>query len=243
VRWLDRRTVTRLVAVALPTLVLATLAVGVLETNLGVPNASIVYLVAVVLAAIVSGTPGAVATAITAFLLYDFFFTQPLYTLTINDPAEWLSVVLLVFVAIVVGQLAALQRSRADQARAREREAVALFRLSRELATRASTDAVLSTLAEILRTEAGMDRVWIALGPDDAAERIAADTDRSASPAIPRVHSVLQRRPGDEPARWVRVHEGVRRADGGGGREAFRVAITAGRDRLGSIWSTRIGAR
>ena len=55
----------------------------------------------------------------------------------------WLSVVLLLFVGVVVGQLAALQRSRAETATQREREARALFAVSRALATRESIDLVL----------------------------------------------------------------------------------------------------
>ena len=51
--------------------------------------------------------------------------------------------VVLLFVGIVVGELAALQRRRTEIAQAREREAVALFRVSRALATRESTPAVL----------------------------------------------------------------------------------------------------
>src|SRR5512146_1954312 len=113
------RAVWRLLAVAVPSLAAATLVVWLLQDVLGVPNPSAVYLVAVVAAAIVSGTLGAVATAIASFVLYNSLFTEPRYTLSMHEPGVWLSVVLLLFVGIVVGQLAALQRSRAEQASAR----------------------------------------------------------------------------------------------------------------------------
>ena len=97
-----------------------------------------------------------------------------------------LSVVLLLFVGIVVGELAALQRSRAEVAQRREREAWALFRVSRALATRDSTKAVLPDIAAILVSETQMTRAWFSLGPDDARERVAADTGSNPPPA-PRV--------------------------------------------------------
>ena len=157
------------------------------------------YLVAVVVCGVASGTWAAVAAAIGAFLVYNFFFTEPLYTFTISDPGGPLSVVLLLFVGIVVGQLAAMQRSRAEVALAREREARAAFGVSRVLATRESTEKALAQIAEVLRAEAGMERVWVAFGAEPARERIAADT----APDRPRRRHPRARppaEPGDEPA-------------------------------------------
>src|SRR5215210_2974568 len=95
------RSLVRLAAVAIPTLALATVVVGYLQDVLGVPNPSAAYLVAVVATAIVSGTAGAIATAVASFLLYNFLFTEPRYTLSMHEPGVWLSVVLLLFVGVV----------------------------------------------------------------------------------------------------------------------------------------------
>jgi hypothetical protein len=59
-RRIDRRRVVIVLAVGISSLAGATLAVWLLETYIGVPNASAVYLVAVVATAIVGGAPGAV---------------------------------------------------------------------------------------------------------------------------------------------------------------------------------------
>jgi two-component system sensor histidine kinase KdpD len=241
VKRLDRRQLGRLAVVAIPSLAGATLVTVFLEDVVGVPNASAVYIVAVVVAAVVGGTAGAIVTAVASFLLYNFFFTEPRYTLTVSDPEAWLSVVLLLFVGIVVGQLAALQRNRADVARAREREARALFKLSRVLATRVSTPVVLPEIAAILAAETTTTRVWISLGPDDAAERVAADTGASEPPSPAGVVSVLQRRPGDEPASWSRVRQptAASRPRKESRFDAFRVRIEAGGSSFGSIWALR----
>ena len=75
----------RVVLVAL-TLVAATAAIALLEHAVGVADASPLYLIAVVLAAALLGTWGAVATSVIAFLVYDFVFTTPRFTFVVADP-------------------------------------------------------------------------------------------------------------------------------------------------------------
>ena len=242
-RGMDRR-VALAVGVAVSSLVAATVGVHFLETSFGVPNASAVYLVAVVATAIVAGAPGAIVASFASFLLYDFFFTFPYYTFTVRDAGEWLSLVVLLFVGIVVGQLAALQRSRAREAQAREREARGLFQVSFALATRESADAVLPTIARLLHDETGLDRVWIALG-EGAQERVVADSGGTGTPHIPPHQQLLRRMPGDEPAEWLRIHQPTpsRMTRIGSGIEAYRVRIEAAGAGLGSIWALRVGSR
>ena len=68
------RAVARMLAAAVPSLAVATLAVAFLQNVAGVPNASAVYLVAVVVTAFVAGTWGGIVAAVASFLLYDFLF-------------------------------------------------------------------------------------------------------------------------------------------------------------------------
>src|SRR4051812_36395140 len=191
----------RLVIVPLLLLAAATVAVAVLEQALGVANASSAYLVAVVLAALLAGPAGAIVTAIGSAAVYNYLFTEPRFTFAIHDAGVLLSVVLLLFVGVTVGELAALQRQRADAATAREREARALFGISRSLATRESMGEALAAILGVIVAEAGLDRAWIGFGADAAAEAVAADSGDGSPPPIPGRHRVLQRAPGDQPAR------------------------------------------
>jgi len=246
----------RLVLVAVPALAAATALVWLLETRFDVLNASPVYLLAVVVTALVSGTVGALLAAVSGILIYDYLFTHPFQTFSISDPAEWLNLILLLFVGLVVGQLTALERSRAVTAEAREREARELFLVSRALATRSSTTAVLAEIAEVVRREAGLRSVWFALGPDDAGERVVAQAGGSGpsgggvpgtvapSVAAGSLQWQLRRMPGDEPARWVRIHNPppvgrIREALDRGEAETYRVRIEASGRTLGTIWATR----
>ena len=233
------RALGRLLAVALPSLAGATVVVWLLQDVLGVPNASSVYIVAVVVCALVTGTAGAIVAAIGAFLAYDFFLVAPRFTFTISNPAEYLSVFLLLFVGVVVGQLVGLERTRTEVARAREREARALFRLSRMLATRDTTLAVLPEISGYLRDETSMERVWISIGADDSSERVAADTAGNGKPATPGTVTVLRRMPGEAPAEWVRVHLPHTKPRPDTPLETYRIRAEAQGARFGSVWALR----
>ncbi len=229
----------RAVLIVLALLAAATLAVAALEHAVGVANASSAYLVAVVLAALLVGTGGAVVTAVGSAALYNFWFTEPRFTFAIHDSGVLLSVVLLLFVGVTVGELAALQRRRADAADAAALEARALFGTSRALATRTSMAEATSAILGSLRAQVGLERAWIATGPDPAAETVLADTGAARPPALPARHRVLQRTPGDEPARWsiVQRPEAGRRT--AGPVDTYRVRIEASGEPLGSLWAER----
>ena len=77
-----------------------------------------------------------------------------------------------------------------------------MFDISFTLASQRDTSAALKPIAALLRDELRATRVWIVVG-----DAIAADTGApDRAPVKPVVHTVLRRRPGDEPAEWVRVH-------------------------------------
>jgi len=235
----DRDAVARFLAVAVPALAGATVAISLLHDVFGVENPSALYLLAVVATAVVSGPWAAAVASFGAFVLYNFFFVEPRYTLTVAHPSELLNLFLLLFAGFVVGQLAARQRARAEDAIARELEARALFGVSRELATRSSTPVALETIAEILRGEGAMDRVWISLG-SGTHERVAADTAAGTPRPDTSLHEVLVRMPGDTPARWTRVHQPSHKpkpAPSGG--DLFRVHMVAADREYGSIWAVR----
>ncbi|HYO41750.1 MAG TPA: ATP-binding protein [Candidatus Limnocylindrales bacterium] len=220
-------------------LAIATIAIAALESLAGFPNASPVYLVAVVVCGLFTGTPGAIAASVGSFLVYNYLFTEPRFTFAIQDPGVLLSVVLLLFVGVVVGQLVAVQRARSLAVEAREREARAMFGVSRVLATRASTEAALAQIAAVLRDETGMSRVWVALGAEASGERVTADTAAGSPPATPARLRVLQRTAGDEPARWTLVHRPGGGPRGASATDTYRVRIEASGEPLGSVWAER----
>ncbi len=219
-------------------LALGSATVALLERVGGFDNGSPAFILAVVAVAVLRGTGPAVATAIGSFLVYDFLFIEPLHTLRVQDPGEWLNLILLLVVGIVVGRLAGSERARAIAATEREREARTLFDITFTLATERDPALALAAIARMVCAEIEADRVWIMVG-----EAIVADTAPagSAAPRNPAVHATLRRRPGDEPAEWVRVHApgGTQQGTRSGDETAFRVVIVAGGRTLGAIWAIR----
>jgi two-component system sensor histidine kinase KdpD len=231
----------RALGIAVAALAGSTVAIAVLEHVAQIPVAASVYLLAVMAVGLLGGTAAAILTSIASFVLYDFLFIEPRFTLTVADPNEWLNLLLFLAVAVVIGRLAARQAERTEEAAERAREAGALFRISRSLATsRNLSEAAHAVLAQ-LRELSAMDRVWLGLGPTPADERIVADTAEGQPLPVPTWHVVLQRKAGDEPARWIRTHIGV----GTGRRRApdravvHRIRLEVPGESLGSLWVLR----
>jgi two-component system sensor histidine kinase KdpD len=126
----------RIAASTLETLAWVALATGVVAILDSVATAAglgSIYLLAVLAVAIRRGQVAAVAAAVLGVLTLNFFFIKPLHQLTIADSDNVVALGVLLMAALVVGRLAAQSRRRAgeaelraEQAAAREREAVML---------------------------------------------------------------------------------------------------------------------
>lgn len=225
-------------------LAIATVLVAVLESAIGLDNASSVYLLAVVAVAIQRGTLPAVGTAIGAFLVYNLLFVEPRLTFGVASGDEVLTLVLLLFVGVVMGRLAGRQRDRERAASRREEEARSLFRISRDIATSERLSDAMRAVVGRLAREAGMDRTWIGLGSTVAHERVVADSADDGAPFPPiGTHAILQRDRDEGSATWIRIHPPSGKPGTGssaGPRKAlFRVEIRASDQSVGSVWSQR----
>ena len=231
------RHLARVVALAAVALAASTLAIALLRAGIHVTYPAPVYLLAVLAVGMRYGTVPAILTSVGAFLLYDFLFVDPLYTLTINSPDEWLNLLLLLAVAAVIGRLAALQADRAKEAADRAREAEALHAITGTLAATRTVAEAAPTIVSRLEEITAMDRVWVGLGGTPSDENVLADTAPSRQLPLPGWQVVLQRTDGQ--LRWVRVHVGV-----GGPRRApraalYRVRVEVAGETLGSLWALR----
>jgi two-component system sensor histidine kinase KdpD len=245
------------VSLSLAVLVAATAVAAALQAWLGIADASAIYLLAVVPIAGRFGTwPGIVASVI-AFLTYDFLFTAPRFTFNVTNAQEWLSLLLFLVVAVVIGRLAALQAERTSEADRRAREAQAMFGISRALATATTIGEAAGEILERLVAQTGLERIWIGFGASPESEWLVADSSPAGEiakgvaawsdpgPAVTAAATpwVLVRTPGDEPAEWIRTHEGPRAAAADAGADArvalFRVLIEADGEVLGSLWGLR----
>src|SRR5262249_23185089 len=107
-----------------------------LKPHVPVLSLGVLYVLAVLPVAIVFGLPYAVGVAVASMLAFNFFFLPPLHTFTLADSRNWLALAVFVVTAIVVSELAARSRRRAEEASRRGGEATSLVedrgRLARE---------------------------------------------------------------------------------------------------------------
>jgi two-component system sensor histidine kinase KdpD len=231
---------------ALGALGVASVLAWFLEDRLDLRNASAVYLLAVATIAIRWGTVNAIATALAAVLIYNFLFVEPRYTLLVGGAEELVTLIVLLFAGIVIGRLAGLQRDRARQAARSEREARALFAITRDLATAANVSGALAPVLERVASETNMERVWVGIGPTQLQERVVADS-RAGQPVPPvGAHAVLARDRAEGPVEgavaWARIHPATARAqrdDVATHGRFFRVEVRGGDQRIGSLWAAR----
>jgi two-component system, OmpR family, sensor histidine kinase KdpD len=125
-----------LVAAGLP---LLTALLVALRPHLDLANDLLLYLVAVVAVAIVGGFWPAVLAAITASLLLNWYFTQPLHTLTIAEPRNMLALLLFVTVAVTVSSVVHLAARRQVLAARSADEAASLLGLAQTVLGGADT--------------------------------------------------------------------------------------------------------
>ncbi len=104
---------------------------------------AMIFLVPVLISAVTFGRWPALFTTFLSIMAYNFFFLPPRYTFTIANPNNWLSFGVLLFVAIIAGNLAARVRAQADLAAARAAAMGELYRFTGKLTSIARLDDIL----------------------------------------------------------------------------------------------------
>ncbi|MBU6424052.1 MAG: DUF4118 domain-containing protein [Chloroflexi bacterium] len=200
-------------AAALAAVLAMTVVIAFMLMVTGAQQLSILYLIVVLAAATKLGRGPAIFASIAAFLVYDWSFTKPYHQLAIQDPSEWISLLLFLVTAVITSELASNERARADEAQRREREAVVLFDALR-LMSGPDLDAALNALAERVRTElnAGATGIELSIGTEHHAAAAGDPKPLALLPHGGPGRSELMG-PGDEPTatrrgstgRWVRI--------------------------------------
>ena len=114
-----------------------------LHQVLGVTSVALVFLMAVLASAVAYGLAPSLLACLLSVLAYNFFFLPPLYTLTIADPENVVTLGVFAVVAVVASNLAARMRAQTVTARSRARTTEELYQFSRKLAGAVSLDDVL----------------------------------------------------------------------------------------------------
>jgi two-component system sensor histidine kinase KdpD len=102
-----------------------------------------IFLAAVMVCALRRGVRAAVLAAVLSFFAYNFFFIEPLYTLTVAEPHELLALVIFLVVAVSTGSLAGRVRNQAESVLKRIEITQSLYEFSRKMSAATKSDDVL----------------------------------------------------------------------------------------------------
>ena len=105
-------------------------------------NLVVIYLLAVVVAAVYLGRGPAIVTSILGVAAFDYFFVPPHLTLAVSNTEYLLTFLGLLAVGIVISQLTATVRGQAEAVQRREAETVELYELGRDLTVAPDLEAV-----------------------------------------------------------------------------------------------------
>ncbi len=94
---------------------LAVLSGLVLRETLAVSNISLAFLTAVLASAVTFGLWPSLFASLISALAYNFFFLEPLYTFTVSDPENVVSLFFFAVVAFIASNLAARVRTQGDR--------------------------------------------------------------------------------------------------------------------------------
>ena len=122
-------------------------------------NVVIVYLLSVLLTArLTKGYGFGLLASLFSFLLFNWFFTDPYYSLKINDPSNIITIVIMTITATITSALTSKVLQSAQEAREKEAESNALYQLTNHLTDAESCDAIaeitVRTVSNILNCRA-----------------------------------------------------------------------------------------
>ena len=138
-------------------------------------HVALLYLLIVLVGSAVDGSALGLTLAGSAFLLFDFLFLPPYYTLGLTNPLDWLVLGSFLATSIVAAQLLEHSQQRTREADARTREVEGFSTLGAETLNAAEPVQALAAIAEVIRATLDVDScdIYVHRGKDADLELLA----------------------------------------------------------------------
>lgn len=147
------------------------------------PNLSMLFLMAVLFAAVTFGVWPAIFASLLSFLAYNFFFIEPIYTFTVAEPYEFFALVIFLAIAVMTSALAGRVRAQAGISAERMRAARRLYEFTRRLSALATLDDVAEGAASEIHTTLGRPSVVLLDQAGELTLRAAWPPEDALDPA------------------------------------------------------------
>jgi two-component system sensor histidine kinase KdpD len=176
----------------------ATIVALAVDSATKIPNLSLVFVIPVIVAGVGLGLGPSLSAAVLGALSYNFFLTEPRYTLAVDDPANISAIGLLLVVGCIASAVASTSRRRAEEAMLRRRQAGVLQAFGRAICQSDTPEAAAGAAADALHALFQVPVAVLGLAGDQAfvmasrgnpeigeAEEDAARQAVSAGQAVP----------------------------------------------------------
>jgi K+-sensing histidine kinase KdpD len=131
---------------------IATVVAISVDNKVTIPNLSLVFVVPVIIAGVGLGFGPSFCSAVLGALAFNFFLTEPRYSLAVDDPANIWAIGLLFVVGLIVSGVAFTSRQRATEAALLRRQTTVLQSYSRDVVAADNTTAIVSLTSQALTT-------------------------------------------------------------------------------------------
>jgi two-component system sensor histidine kinase KdpD len=174
------------------------------RADASIANIPMLYMLVVLATALLFGSLPAIFGSILCFLCFDWFFIEPRYQFTVQDPIEWISLCTFLFTATVTGQLTAMLHARAEENTRHNQETEALaaasWTVASELDPTNCLNKVLAQIASVVALDAAAIFVPCKDGETElqamANYRLSVAEEKAAQKVL---HFVMDRR---QPVNW-----------------------------------------
>lgn len=145
-----------------------------LRSHLSVATTGLVLVVPVVAGVAVGGYVAGLVSVLAGFLVYDFAFIRPYWTLTVGAAQNWVALGVYVVVMVLVAQVVSRLEMATAMSRSREANAKRLFEISRILLVDEPIPDLAQTIVDAVRDLFGFAGAALLLSVEGTLEVVAA---------------------------------------------------------------------
>ncbi|MDA8270572.1 MAG: ATP-binding protein [Actinomycetota bacterium] len=155
------------IALTTASFLIVTLTMFSLRSHISVATAALVLVIPVILGVVVGGFGVGLVGIVAGFIIYDFVFIPPYYTLNVGQTQNWIALGVYVAVVIIVSRVVANMKDARSVAVEREIHARQLFELSKLLLGEHESTELLDTVASSVQQTFQFEAVLLLLqGPE-----------------------------------------------------------------------------
>jgi K+-sensing histidine kinase KdpD len=130
----------------------ATIVAIAVDSKVHIPNVSLVFVIPVIIAGVGLGLGPSLCAAVVGALAFNFFLTEPRYSLAVDDASNIWAIGLLFVVGLIASGVAFTSRRRAAEAERLSVQATVVQRYSRDVVAADDVDSILSITSRSLAT-------------------------------------------------------------------------------------------